>query len=387
MSDRSPYDAPTWPGADAGMPAPPGWPAPEPHAHTSRRRGVALVVAGLLATTTALGLWAGTSLVSDGGHPGTPGSPDAGIVDITTFARTIGQSTGNLVPAGAGSGMVLTSDGEVLTNNHVVQGAWKIEAKVPGGDTYTGTVVGVDPAHDVALVQLADASNMETITAADTSSVTVGDEVAGIGNALGRGGEPAVATGSVTALNRSITANDPNGTSEQLTGMIQTDANILPGDSGGALVDADGKVVGMITAGNDHTESTGGPTVGFAIPIDTALAVVDQIHSGTETGTILLGERGYLGVAVRPLDETTAQRLGVTSGAMVVGLDTDSPAGAAGMTTPAVIRSIDGQPVPSIDELGPLLHSHVPGDSVTVDWVDASGTHSASVTLIGGPAV
>ena len=143
----------------------------------------------------------------------------------------------------------------------------------------------------------------------------------------------------------------------------------------------------MITAGNDHTESTGGPTVGFAIPIDTALAVVDQIHTGTETGTILLGERGYLGVAVRPLDETTAQRLGVTSGAMVVGLDTDSPAGAAGMTTPAVIRSIDGQPVPSIDELGPLLHSHVPGDSVTVDWVDTGGTHSASVTLIGGPAV
>ncbi len=387
MSDRSPHDAPTWPGADAGMPAPPGWPAPEPRARTSRRRGVALVVAGVLAITTALGLWAGTSFVSNGGHPGTSGSPDTGIVDITTFAYPIGQTSGNLVPAGAGSGMVLTSNGEVLTNNHVVQGAWKIEAKVPGGDTYTGTVVGVDPAHDVALVQLADASNMETITAADTSSVTVGDQVAGIGNALGRGGEPAVATGSVTALNRSITANDPNGTSEQLTGMIQTDANILPGDSGGALVNADGNVVGMITAGNDHTESTGGPTVGFAIPIDTALAVVDQIHSGTETGSILLGERGYLGVAVRPLDPTTAQRLGVSSGAMVVGLDADSPAGAAGMTTPAVIRSIDGQPVPSIDELGPLLHSHVPGDSVTVDWVDASGTHSASVTLIGGPAV
>jgi S1-C subfamily serine protease len=206
--------------------------------------------------------------------------------------------------------MVLTSEGEVLTNNHVVQGAWKIEAKVPGGDTYTGTVVGVDPAHDVALVQLSDASNMETITAANTSSVTVGDEVAGIGNALGRGGEPAVATGSVTALNRSITANDPNGTSEQLTGMIQTDANILPGDSGGALVGADGKVIGMITAGNDHTESTGGPTVGFAVPIDTALAVVDQIHSGTESGTILLGSAATsgwpCGRSMRPLPSASA---------------------------------------------------------------------------------
>ena len=115
----------------------------------------------------------------------------------------------------------------------------------------------------------------------DASSVEIGDEVAGIGNALGRGGEPAVATGSVTALDRSITASDPNGSSEQLTGMIQTDANIQPGDSGGALVNAEGQVVGMITAGNDRTTSTGGPTIGFAVPIDTALAVVDQIHPAT----------------------------------------------------------------------------------------------------------
>jgi S1-C subfamily serine protease len=217
--------------------------------------------------------------------------------------------------------------------------------------------------------------------------VEIGDEVAGIGNALGRGGEPTVASGSVTALNRSITASDPNGTSEQLTGMIQTDADIQPGTSGGALVDAEGQVVGMITAGNDRTASTGGPTIGFAVPIDTALAVVDQIQSGNGSDTVLIGERGYLGVAVKPLDPTTAARLGVSSGALVVGFDTGSPAEAAGMTAPAVIGSIDGQPVPSIDELGPLLHSHVPGDSVTVEWVDASGSHSASMTLISGPAV
>ena len=340
--------------------------------------------------SASLGLWAGTNLVSHSG-PGaiadSPASPNAGIVDIATFAHVIGQPTDKLVPVGAGTGMVLTSSGEVLTNNHVVQGAWQIQAKVPGGDTYTATVVGVDPSHDVALLQLSDASGLATITPGDASTVTIGEEVAGIGNALGRGGEPAVATGSVTALDRSITASDPNGSSEQLTGMIQTDANILPGDSGGALVNADGQVVGMITAGNDRTTSTGGPTVGFAVPIDTALAVVDQIHSGSDTDAVLLGERGYLGVAVRPLDQTTAARLGVSSGVLVVGLDTNSPAGGAGMTTPAVIRAIDGQPVPSTDALGPLLHSHVPGDSVTVDWVDASGAHSASVALIAGPAV
>ena len=383
MSDQFPHETPTWPGSQAGMPAPPGWPAPEPQQHRSRR-GIALVVAGVLAITAALGLWAGTSLGSGGSRASA--SPKAGIVDITTFAHPIGQPTDNLVPAGAGSGMVLTPTGEILTNNHVVQGAWEIRAQVPGGDTYTATVVGVDPSHDVALLQLADASNLETITP-DTSTVAIGDRVDGIGNALGRGGEPAVASGSVTAVDRSITASNPNGTSEQLTGMIQTDANIQPGDSGGALVDTEGQVVGMITAGNDRTESTGGPTVGFAIPIDTALGIVDAIRSGSGSDSVLIGERGYLGVGVRPLDEVSAGRLGVTSGALVVRLETGSPLEPAGLTTPAVIKAVDGHPVSSIDALGPLLHSHVPGESVTVDWVDASGSHSASVTLIAGPAV
>lgn len=385
MSDQFPQHAPSWPGSEAGMPAPPGWPAPEPRVRRTSRRGIALLVAGTLAVTAALGLWAGSSLGPAGTT--TSASPDAGIVNITKYARPIGQSTDNLIPAGAGTGMVLTSTGEVLTNNHVVRGAWELEAQVPGGGTYTATVVGVDPSHDVALLQLADASDLETIVPGDASSVEIGDEVAGIGNALGRGGEPTVATGSVTALNRSITASDPNGTSEQLTGMIQTDADIQPGESGGALVNAEGQVVGMITAGNDRTTSTGGPTIGFAVPIDTALAVVDQIQSGHGSDTVLIGQRGYLGVAVQPLDPTTAARFGVSSGALVVGFDTGSPAEGAGMTAPAVITSIDGQPVPSIDELGPLLHSHVPGDSVTIEWVDASGSHSASMTLISGPAV
>lgn len=392
MSDQFPHDAPTWHGSEAGMPAPPGWPAPEPRGpRPTRQRGLALVIAGVLAMTAALGLWAGTTHLGSG-HTATtqasaiPASPDAGIVDISTFTRVLGQPTDQLVPVGAGSGMVLTSNGEVLTNNHVVQGAWKIEAQVPGGDTYTATVVGVDPSHDVALLQLTDATNLATITPGN-ATVAIGDEVAGIGNALGRGGQPAVANGSVTAVDRSITASDPNGSSEQLTGMIQTNANIQPGDSGGALVNADGQVVGMITAGSDHTTSTGGPTTGFAIPIDTALTVVDQIHSGNGSDAVLLGERGYLGVAVRPLDPTTASRLGVSTGALVVGLDTNGPAETAGMTTPAVIRSIDGQPVTTIDTLGPLLHSHVPGDTVSVTWVDASGSHTATVALVAGPAV
>jgi S1-C subfamily serine protease len=371
------------------MPAPPGWqPQTEPPVEPKRRRWAALLAAAFLAGTLAVGSLAAISLTSDPrnspSHPQVA-SVSAGIVDVNTFAQRLGQGD-QLMPVGAGTGMVLTADGEVLTNNHVVQGAWKIEAEVPGGSTYTATVVGVDPTHDVALLQLQEASNLATITPGQTTSVSVGDQVAGVGNALGHAGPPAVATGSVTGLDRSITARDQNRSAEKLTGMIQTDANIQPGDSGGALVDTAGEVVGMITAGSDQNSSTSSNTTGFAIPIDTALTVVDQIHSGGGA-TILMGERGYLGVGVGPLDAATAQRFGVSDGALVVGLDAGGPAERAGMTAPAVIRSIDGQPVTTADSLGPLLHSHTPGESAVVTWVDASGQHTATVQLIAGPAV
>jgi S1-C subfamily serine protease len=387
----------SWQGSDAGMPPPPGWqPQPPGGPEQGPRRWPALLAAMVLASTIALGSWAAISLSSEpvrtqggttsvGSHPPTA-IATAGIVAVNTFGKSLGSGSSQLFPQGAGTGMVLTSDGEVLTNNHVVQGAWKIEADVPGGQTYTATVVGVDPAHDVALLQLADASGMTTVSTGESSSVTIGDDVSGVGNALGRQGPPSVATGSVTGLNRTITARDPHGTAEKLTGMIQTDANILPGDSGGALVNGDGEVIGMITAGNSQNASSSANTTGFAIPIDTALEVVDQIHAGGG-GTVLMGDRGYLGVGVQQLDPTSASRFGVDSGALVTGLDPGGPAERAGMTAPAVIRSVDGHAVTSFDSLGPLLHSHTPGQNAVVSWVDASGSHTATIELTTGPAV
>ena len=374
-------------------PSPVGWaPRPDQPAPKKPSKWVPLMVAIALVGTLVVGSVTAISL-SNGSNGSTStsgatsGATDAGIVDVTTFGRQIDAPPNQLMPEGAGTGMVLTSDGEVLTNNHVVQGAWKISVKVPDGSSYTATVVGVDPAHDVALIQLQDASNLETITPGDSSSVSVGDHVSGIGNALGKGGTPAVATGSVTGLDRSITANDPNGSSEKLTGMIQTNAHIQPGDSGGALVSSDGQVVGMITAGSDtQTTSASATSVGFAIPISTALDVIDQIHAGGG-GTVLMGERGYLGVAVQSLDPTSAQRLGVSSGALVAGVQPDGPAAQAGMTVPAVITAVDGKSVTSPESLGPLLHSHTPGQSAQVTWVDATGSHTATVQLIAGPAV
>jgi S1-C subfamily serine protease len=414
--DPTPDDSSSqWPGAVHGMPAPPGWnrpgqttgqtsgwtqpaspspvgwaPRPDQPAPKKPSKWVPVLVALALVGTLVVGAVTaiGLSNGSSGGIQAGTGA-EVGIVDVTTYGRQLGAPDNQLTPMGAGTGMVLTSDGEVLTNNHVVKGAWKIQVRVPGSSSYTASVVGVDPAHDVAVIQLQNASGLETITPGDSSSVTVGQDVAGVGNALGRGGSPTVANGSVTGLNRSITANDPDGTSERLTGMIQTNAHIQPGDSGGALVNSDGQVVGMITAGSDtQTTSATQASVGFAIPMSTALGVVDQIHAGGG-GTVLMGERGYLGVGVKGLDQdpAAAAQLGVQSGALVTGLEPNGPAANAGMTVPAVITSVDGKQVTSPNTLGPPLHEHVPGETAQITWVDATGSHSASVQLISGPAV
>jgi S1-C subfamily serine protease len=168
--------------------------------------------------------------------------------------------------------------------------------------------------------------------------------------------------------------------------VIQIAAGVHPGDSGGALVNADGHVIGIITAGPGNS-TTG---IGFAIPIDFALNIVNEIRAGHESSTILLGERGFIGVAVEQLDAATAARLGLsdTSGALVSGVKSGSPAAQAGISAPSVIRSIDGVPVNSIDDLGTAIHAKTPGEQVQVTWVDAQGEHAATLTLAaGGPAV
>ncbi|WP_138733041.1 S1C family serine protease [Modestobacter excelsi] len=187
-----------------------------------------------------------------------------GVVDITTV---LGYDNGEA----AGTGMVLTPDGEVLTNHHVVEGTTSITVTVLStGETHTATVVGTDPTADVALLQLADASGLDTVRV-DDGTVAVGDDVMAVGNA-GDAAGTAAAAGTVTALDQSITATDESGQdAEQLTGLIGIAADVEAGDSGGPLVDDEGVVVGMDTAAS----STGGQA--FAIPIDTALSVAQQI--------------------------------------------------------------------------------------------------------------
>ena len=296
------------------------------------------------------------------------------VVDIDT---TLGASGG----AAAGTGIVLTSDGLVLTNNHVISGATAISATdVGNGQTYTATVVGYDRSHDIAVIRLVNASGLKTASIGDSSSVGVGDQVVGVGNAGGVGGAPSAAPGSVTALEQSITAADEgDGTSEQLTGLIQVDAQIQPGDSGGPLVDTAGRVVGVDTAASAGGSFSGQGGEGFAVPIRTALTVAAQIVAGDASAGAHIGATAFLGV-----QGTAAQG---TAGVAVAGVVDGSAAAAAGLQAGAVITAVDGKSVDSPDTLGSVLRQYHPGDTVEITWYDQQGQQqTTSVRLGSGPA-
>jgi S1-C subfamily serine protease len=282
----------------------------------------------------------------------------------------------------AGTGIVLTSDGVVLTNNHVIAGATRVSATdVGNGHTYTATVVGYDRAHDIAVLQLQGAHNLTTATIGDSSKVAVGDPVVGLGNAGGLGGTPSSAGGSVTALDQSITATDESdGSNEQLAGLIQVDADIQPGDSGGALVDTQGRVIGVDTAASAgfSFQTSGGQ--GFAIPINQATTIGDQIQSGRATDTVHIGPTAFLGVLINPGNSNA-------SGASLARAVAGGPAAQAGLTAGDTITSLGGQTVDSPSTLTQLIGRYHPGDRVQVGWTDSSGqSHEATVTLSTGPA-
>jgi len=309
---------------------------------------------------------------------------DPAVVDINTVFQSASASG-----TAAGTGIVLTSTGEVLTNNHVVEGATSITVQVAGrAGTYTASVVGVDPTADVAVIQINGVSGLPTATLADSSTLQAGETVVAIGNAGGTGGTPSVTEGAIVALDQSITASG-GATAEQLTGMIQSDATIAPGDSGGPLVNSAGQVVGMITAGQS-TSRNGATQIGFAIPTDNALAVVNQIRARQAGSQVILGQVGYLGVSVTDLTPAVAAQLGlnVNSGALVVGVVTGSPADQAGMAQYGVITDVAGTSIGSTTDLGNVLHTYKPGDQVQVTWTDqASTSHTATITLTTGPAI
>lgn len=306
---------------------------------------------------------------------------DPGLVDIVT---TLGYQHASA----AGTGMVLTSRGEILTNNHVIEGSTSIKVTdVGNGRTYGARVVGYDRSHDVAVLQLIGASGLQTVTTGNSANVSVGQRVVAIGNALGKGGTPSVVTGRVTGLGASITASDSaTGTSERLTGLISHNAPIKPGDSGGPLVSRSGQVIGINTAASStlRFQSAGRA---YAIPINEALSVATAIESGKGSATVHIGATGFLGVAVASEQQAIANGVPAGSGALVAGTLSGTPASKAGIAAGDVIVSADGRRVRSPLGLQAALQLHHPGDSVAIGWVDPSGhRHSATVVLINGPA-
>jgi S1-C subfamily serine protease len=319
-----------------------------------------------------------------------------GLVDVTSTLGYAGATA-------KGTGIVLTSNGEILTNNHVINGATSVTVTdIGNGKTYKATIVGYDESHDIAVLQASGASGLTTATTGDSSTVKVGDKVVALGNAGGLGGAPSVAAGSVTALNQSITASDEgSGTSEQLTGLIQTNANIQAGDSGGSLVNGYGQVIGVDTAasssfqfgnpfgfggngfGNGDGSSNSGQstTQGFAIPINSALSLARQIEAGHGSSTVHIGTTGFLGLSIAG----TNQQGG--GGVALAGTVSGTPAASAGLTQGDVVTSLDGQSVNSGTDIQRILVGHHPGDKIAIGWTDFNGqSHTATVTLANGPA-
>jgi S1-C subfamily serine protease len=287
--------------------------------------------------------------------------------------------------------MVLTSSGEVLTNNHVIAGATSISVTdVGNGQTYSATVVGYDITRDLAVLQLHGASGLQTVSIGNSSSVSVGESVVGIGNAGGTGGTPSSAGGSVTALDQSITASDQGGgSSEQLNGLIESNTDIQPGDSGGPLVNDNGQVIGIDTAASNGFAFQTNQGGSYSIAINDAITVAKQIEAGRASTTVHIGLTAFLGIEVEPASGVGggvvpggSQGVGVVVAAVVTG----DPADQAGISAGDAITTISGTAVDSPATLTATLGTHHPGEKVEIGWTDQSGqSHSATVQLASGP--
>jgi S1-C subfamily serine protease len=318
---------------------------------------------------------------------------DPGLADVVS-------TDGDQDATSAGTGIVLTSNGLVLTNNHVIEGATAIKVTdIGNGTTYTATVVGYDATQDVAVIQLKNASGLPTASLGDSSTAASGDTVVALGNAGGKGGTPSVATGTVTALNQSITASDElSGINEQLTGLIEANADIQPGDSGGSLVNTDGQVIGMDTAASSEYQFQGqsgqSAEQAYAIPIDQALSIAKQIEGGTITSDIHIGATGFLGVEIQPASDGPSGDGGLgdgnsggATGVAIAGTLPGSPAATAGLTEGDAITAIGGQTVSTYKDIAKALVPYQPGSSISVSYVNQYGqSRTAIVILASGPA-
>ena len=318
-----------------------------------------------------------TTISDEAARPGTPAAAtqnltvgeiyrraNEGVVEIgvtsTSRANDAPLPFGEREMQQSGSGFVYDTDGHIVTNYHVVDGASSIEVTFADGSRYDATVVGSDPSTDLALLEVdAPASKLRPLELGDSSAVSVGDGVVAIGSPFGL--EETVTSGIVSALNRTIRSTN----AYSISGAIQTDAAINHGNSGGPLLNLQAEVIGVTS--QIESESGGNDGVGFAISSNTVRSVVAQLASGETV------EHAYLGVSV--------QEPSNGSGAQIARVQSDSPAADAGLEAGDVITAFDGQAITSPDDLTSAVSANEPGDKVQVTYVRNGDTEIAEVTL------
>jgi S1-C subfamily serine protease len=326
------------------------------------------VLRKLLATVLAASAVSGAAQAATKPPTKTLPKPTTGIVLVNTNLALQGAIA-------AGTGIVLTKTGEVLTNNHVIAGATTITVTVPATKkTYSASVLGYDVTDDVALIKLQGATNLATATLGKSAPLKTGQATRAVGNAEG-GGKLVQTTGKVLALNQTIQIQDDFGDLRTLTSLIETSAHLVPGDSGGPLLNASNQVVGMDAAGSsDAAVNTSGP--GYAISIDKVRTIGQQIEAQTSSAVVHIGETAFIGVDVADTQ----------TGVVVSDIVTGTPAEQAGLQQGDVITSLDGTPISTTHDLRTALFAHHPGDTVTLGYTDTNGAaQTASITLASGP--
>lgn len=368
-------------------------PARQRPGRARRRKGARLALMSFfgVALITGTPAFIGSASAQSSGTAKAEGAATApAVVDVNTVLD--GLEGGG---AAAGTGMVVSPDGLIVTNNHVVQGADTVSVVVPGHGSRTATVIGTDPSADVAVLKVGGLSALPTVQFGGSSSVTVGDPVVAIGNALGLGGSPTVTQGIISATGRTITASDETGANpETLYGLLQTDAPIAPGNSGGPLVDAADKVIGMDTAG--ASAGTTGTSLGFAIPSTTVLTIADEIEAHKDLPGLVYGRQAFLGVDV--VDSSQAGGVGFgfgvgsvastpngTPGVVVAAVDPASPAFSVGIESGDVITAVNGRPTATTTALSNAIEAKQPGQVVSLRVSSQSGTGTIQVHLGQAP--
>jgi S1-C subfamily serine protease len=374
----------------ADLTAPRAWPRLDPPPHPGDRDravGRSALVGGVVGAVVALlilgvaALWptGGGEDVAAGDRP--PMTTETGGVDVGEVLSAVEPSVVSIEirssladgQAGAGTGIILTQDGLVLTNAHVIAGLNQIQVGLFGGERAPARLVGSFPESDIALIQIEGESDLVPAQLGSSASLQVGEEVIAIGNALNLGGRPTVTRGIVSALDRSLSAEGIT-----LSNLVQTDAAINPGNSGGPLVNAAGQVVGVNTAIIGDAQN-----IGFSIEIDIVKPLIEEIRNG---GGDVRGDQAFLGVNTTDVAaESPANRsqfdITVDEGAFVQSIVPDSAADEAGLEPGDVIVSVNGRSTPDSASVGAIVRELQPGDQVTISVLRAGAPVEVTATL------